>query len=979
MTFGSNPADIIIVLDFTRRLYQQCKNADDAYFEIGREIRALHTVLRHLKYEVQAPESILNRDRALYARDLAPLIADCRYTLEDLEELIRKYGDIRTGDRDGSTTGRLWNQIKSSSIEMDQLGTVRVKLINHKSNITALLDAIQLRESNKVAATLDNHGGQLDIILDKVDSIASRMGQRDASLMTTYSDDDKEVWKSFRRELVAEGFSNDVLTRHKDVLRAYIREIDQNSLLEDVPVQAKAWQPLLSVLEQAQSPPPSPPSFNMANTSSDSSVKKLRAGEHTSPTRTPIDFAPQQSDFISRRLFSGASPKLQSLFDNLGSPVRIRSQRTGSLKDLNEHDISILDLETQSRSRTLEGSSEYEASEASEASIESGSDFSLPQSFSSKSSAHGTVGATREFVVLLMENTQLRNFYSSIRQNFEFTTFKSELHQLLREFSRDLSKEALIPIERESVRFFSQQRKRVAHTIGQEIFGLEDKSLLQSISQQQQLDTRERIEKYLKDAAQAKDSGVELSLHQEHMSNNNSSDDEDELEPFSNLELVKKFLISSKAFENLRVSISKLAAQGEGPATEMGSRHNMIELESKVREDERLSNIGVTQSPLSRMVIPELRTSVQAGRILQWSWFVHRLFRPKLEIGYRRLEWQCDCGMPLYGDFRGDSEEISKLVGEIQAHGYVVTRSGQRIKQIPANSGLTTGLNLAASAPQGLDASQTAQDLALSSTGTTSRALGETRNPTASSAVTTTPLPPVTNNSSKFVALCVNTGPFQKTYDEIDISASLRNTQMFHNFKTTYEACISSRKNPLRRWLTQPTDIEFIQFAVEGLRRVYPIPGSPDCTICAHADKKDGLVTARKYEPHPNGVALTHPPIPPHLFFHLWECPKDITPAVQNMWLNRLPKKLDEKLGKVCLGTRPDGELILGWGVFVIEGLHRQRILRLTVTIVALSMVISVAYSASTKDVSSGFAVGALLVGCWTIIIGALFSEWVVR
>lgn len=97
------------------------------------------------------------------------------------------------------------------------------------------------------------------------------------------------------------------------------------------------------------------------------------------------------------------------------------------------------------------------------------------------------------------------------------------------------------------------------------------------------------------------------------------------------------------------------------------------------------------------------------------------------------------------------------------------------------------------------------------------------------------------------------------------------------------------------------------------------------------------------------------------------------------MWLNRLPKKLDEKLGKVCLATRPDGELILGWGVLVVEGLHRKRILRLTITIMALSMVISVVYSASTKDVSSGFAVGALLLGCWTLIIAALFSEWVVR
>lgn len=210
MNFGSNLADIIIVLESTRRLYRQCNNASHAYFEISHEIRRLHEVLRYLKYEVQAPESILNRDRALYARDLAPLIADCRNTLEDLEELLQKYGGLRSDER--SSNRQLGNL---SSMELDQLGSVRVKLITHKTNITAVLDTIQLGESSRVAATLDNHGGQLDTILDKVDIIASRMGQRDASLMTTYDDDDNEVWKSFRRELVAEGFSSDVIMQHK--------------------------------------------------------------------------------------------------------------------------------------------------------------------------------------------------------------------------------------------------------------------------------------------------------------------------------------------------------------------------------------------------------------------------------------------------------------------------------------------------------------------------------------------------------------------------------------------------------------------------------------------------------------------------------------------------------------------------------------------------------------------------------------------
>lgn len=212
MSFGASPSDIIIVVSFARRLYRQCRNAGGEYLEISREVRGLHTVLRHLKYEVEAPESALNRDRALYARELAPVIGDCDYTLQQLDDLMQKYGKL--AGREGGA-GRLWEKIRFGSAEMDELGNIRMKLINHKTTITMLLDTIQLHESNRMSTVLENQNGQLDMILDKVDAIAARMGQGTGSIMTTYDDDDKEVWKQFRRELVQEGFSSDVLQQHK--------------------------------------------------------------------------------------------------------------------------------------------------------------------------------------------------------------------------------------------------------------------------------------------------------------------------------------------------------------------------------------------------------------------------------------------------------------------------------------------------------------------------------------------------------------------------------------------------------------------------------------------------------------------------------------------------------------------------------------------------------------------------------------------
>src|SRR6516162_5672289 len=107
MSFGDSPSDIVTVKTFARKLYRQCRNAGGEYIEISREVRGLHTVLKHLKYEVEAPESILNRDKKLYAKELAPVIGDCDFTLQQLEDVLEKYDRHRD-----SGAGRLWDRVR---------------------------------------------------------------------------------------------------------------------------------------------------------------------------------------------------------------------------------------------------------------------------------------------------------------------------------------------------------------------------------------------------------------------------------------------------------------------------------------------------------------------------------------------------------------------------------------------------------------------------------------------------------------------------------------------------------------------------------------------------------------------------------------------------------------------------------------------------------------------------------------------------
>jgi hypothetical protein len=143
------------------------------------------------------------------------MIGECDFTLRQLDELLQKYGRLATGGTSPASLRVSWDDAKFGTDEMDTLGEIRVRMISHKSNLKLFLDTMPLHPSRKITENIDRQQDQLDIILDKVDAIAARIGNKEGNIMTSYDNDDKEAWKQFRRELVAEGFSSAELRRHK--------------------------------------------------------------------------------------------------------------------------------------------------------------------------------------------------------------------------------------------------------------------------------------------------------------------------------------------------------------------------------------------------------------------------------------------------------------------------------------------------------------------------------------------------------------------------------------------------------------------------------------------------------------------------------------------------------------------------------------------------------------------------------------------
>ncbi|KAK7756220.1 hypothetical protein SLS62_001813 [Diatrype stigma] len=219
---------------FALRLYRRARNSGTDFEDIAFVVRNLHTVLRHLKSEAESPESLLAvGDSAVYTRQLTPIIEDCEFTLQQLNTILDKYGD-HPGGNDGRVSptkhrtrmdGNMgWTM---ENVEREKIKLIKTKLIKQKLNIDMFLDTIQLHNRPRSQSRVDTSGVDLESIKDKVDAIATRICSRRNSGLTQ---DEEELWMRFRNELEREGFSREVLRKNQDVLRAYIRQLDERAI-----------------------------------------------------------------------------------------------------------------------------------------------------------------------------------------------------------------------------------------------------------------------------------------------------------------------------------------------------------------------------------------------------------------------------------------------------------------------------------------------------------------------------------------------------------------------------------------------------------------------------------------------------------------------------------------------------------------------------------------------------------------------------
>ncbi|KAI1642474.1 uncharacterized protein F4817DRAFT_293616 [Daldinia loculata] len=225
-----SPANIEQVDVLARKLYKRAR-VNPELEGVADAVRSLHAVLKHLKFETEDPGSLLNVDSsAVYTRQLTPILEDSEFALKQLDTILdKKYGrGSDDGSGDSVSRGMQMDGEKGWTIlesrERDMINLIHTKLTNQKLNIDMFLDTVQLHNPSKSRRLVDTNSANLDSIKDKVDFIASRICQRTNSNLS--DGNEEELWEQFRDELEQAGFSKDVLRKNQDVIRAYIRQLD---------------------------------------------------------------------------------------------------------------------------------------------------------------------------------------------------------------------------------------------------------------------------------------------------------------------------------------------------------------------------------------------------------------------------------------------------------------------------------------------------------------------------------------------------------------------------------------------------------------------------------------------------------------------------------------------------------------------------------------------------------------------------------
>ncbi|KAI3575846.1 hypothetical protein IWW34DRAFT_631227 [Fusarium oxysporum f. sp. albedinis] len=367
------------------------------------------------------------------------------------------------------------------------------------------------------------------------------------------------------------------------------------------------------------------------------------------------------------------------------------------------------------------------------------------------------------------------------------------------------------------------------------------------------------------------------------------------------------------------------------------------------------SKIGLVDSSV---ILPEtspaaVKTSCPYAKRLAkgFSWLM-KITRPRVKEGYRRLEWTCDCGSQLYADFIVlDEERFQRFAEMLQSP--PSESSQETIADVQSSQGSSSreqGSLIANWDSPNTDPQPMSSSTARSSgTDRSSKAMPPP-GPGREQGICPGESP---ESKSRYLALCVQTGPIYTTLEEVDTSSFKSDAALLEEMKNVYTRIrgVRSRHNSL----FIPIGLEFVKFTLWNQKHGY-------VSIC---DRPDSVPpkTQLEYDYDPKPLDFV-PPMPAQVFLHYLEHGEEGWNKFRYLWLPKLPVPRDKRIIE-------GHEASYGWGIHIIEGPNRWAIFALLLTTVLGSALAALLWSAIHRDIEGGTGLGQFMIGLSSAMLTA--------
>jgi hypothetical protein len=234
MSFGYSVGDFVLLTQLAWTVVDNSRKACGERNELARETNNLHMVLRRLSEEVSKPDSLLSVGTDDRLDEIRNIARECRRLLRALDKQLVKYNAL-TGEK--RSFAKLWQQVKFGNGMMKNLSDVRLKVSSYTSTLTLYINLLSIGSQGRIERHMYAQGGELREMRHSINRIAATIqaSHTESSILTSYIDDDKAVWKQLRRELVKKGFSCSVLRKNKRVIKKYLLELGKRGVLDERP------------------------------------------------------------------------------------------------------------------------------------------------------------------------------------------------------------------------------------------------------------------------------------------------------------------------------------------------------------------------------------------------------------------------------------------------------------------------------------------------------------------------------------------------------------------------------------------------------------------------------------------------------------------------------------------------------------------------------------------------------------------------